>query len=812
MVDELCESNFMREHLKINQQIVYTIVQNKEYVKSSKYEFKIDFSNKDHYRLLLEAIAFDTGGKPVYILNLLPLTPGKFNKYDQQEIENLLNYCFYSTLYTTQVFVEKYPALQLRMLIIGNNIFSVLGETVSPVKSTVVGPCRIIPLEHDHVQIKVLDIEESSLKDDIHMLNNIIGEVIKIETNESFIAFRKNYRWLQKFSPLSLRLNASLDLPINPTILFTGGTGGISLTLAKTIATQVKNPVFILISRSHFPDKTSWSAWLNEKSSDDFISKKILKLQEIEKLGGNVYFFQGDVADEVNLSSIINKVKDWFGNINGVVHSAGSPGGGLVQLKSREMAEKVFRPKVYGTYLLCSLLKNEPLNFLILCSSVSSIVGEASQVDYSAANACLDAFPYSGILQSTGTLFKTINWNTWQDVGMAVETARPDNISFLDRSNDIKPAEGAQIFLDSLSNSAKQIIISTIPIENFINQMRLHATGGVVEPNLVERKAILADINYKPPRNQIEQKLVELWQEIFSIDKVGIEDDFFSLGGHSLTALHLINRIERQFKLTISVSTFLGNSTTIESLAKLMLSAPSTTNHSSSIIVPLRSGGKYRPLFCLHPIAGSIFCYSSLAKHLTYDGSIYGIKDPSLDSEELLFNTLEEMASCYLKEIKKIQPEGPYILAGLSFGATLAVEIARQLRQSGDSIQELIFFDGWTKFSNAHNIENIFREKIETIYGTRPEAKRLSSLAWKRMLLLLDYKNKPILEKVVLFKARTLLPEYIAINDPFNYWTKHVKGNIHLHMVPGDHETILDEPNVKAISTILDEILMENFS
>ncbi|NDH66497.1 MAG: acyltransferase domain-containing protein [Gammaproteobacteria bacterium] len=826
--DELGMGASIQQYLLDNQQTVFSISCSDKFYHNSKYAYQMDISNKEHYQLLIQSILPGTD-LPMYVINLLPfMAPDDSNRmaesWDQNIISNKLTNCFYSTLFLTQAMIEYQYRQPVHITVVGNELFSVFGETVSPVKATVTGPCRIIPVEHTQIQIKIIDMDwiepednrhtelQAMSRDAQHEVYNIYAQHIVADTlqhapQESIIAYRKNYRWIQGFSNVTLPQKQEIILRDNACFLLTGGLGGIALTLANQIAQHVKKPRFILISRSQFPPQTEWEQWLKNHTNEDPTTKKILRLQSIVNSGGQIHLYQANIADSVQMQSLIADVKTQFSSIHGVIHCAGTPGGGLAQFKTRDMANNVFEPKVLGTYILCSLLQHEPLDFFVLCSSLAAIVGEASQIDYCSANACLDAFPYSTFFQNSSTLFTSINWNTWQEVGMAVETERPADISYFDRNNDITPAEGAQIFLDTLRQNAKQMIISTHPLMSFMQHMQ---TQGVEEANtidLLQRNTILTDdIYYQPPRNEIETQIAKIWQDIFSLDKVGMQDDFFRLGGHSLTALRLLNNIERQFNITISVSTFLGQATTIEKLAAMISSGSNKSATSSSIVIPIRSTGHLPPLFCFHPVAGTIFCYVNLAKYLTYPAPIYGIQDPSNEHGKLIFESLEDMAACYIKEIKKIQKHGPYYLGGLSFGATLATEVARQLRLNGDTIQVLFFFDGWAKFSDAQHIKDTFKNTIEQLYeGT--DSKISSELAWQRMQILLEYDIQPIQEPVFLYKANTLLPEYLDIDDPYNYWEKHVKDPINVYKVPGNHETILDEPNIQNLAALVDNML-----
>lgn len=805
--DELGIGDALQRYLLENHHIVFLVKRSTIFQHCFKYEYGIDIANKEHYSLLIQSI-LSSIDLPLYIVNLLPLTAPISQNPD---LSSYLDLCFYSSLFLAQAFIESQYNAPLSITVIGNEILSVLGEKVAPVKASVIGPCRVIPLEHEHFKIKIIDIgDPQHYKQKMSLVSHIIADTLTIKSQETVIAYRENYRWIQRFTNIPLPNKTNMIVRNHGIFLVTGGLGGIALTLVEHIAQQSQSPKFILLSRAHFPAPQDWNHWLDTHPSEDATAKKILKLEKIIKTGAEIYIYQANVSNETELSAVLTTIKAQFGALHGVIHCAGTPGGGLVQFKTKEMVSKVFEPKILGTYLLCKLLQDESLDFMVLCSSINAIMGDVSLVDYCSANACLDAFPHSGLLHDSHTVFTSINWNTWREVGMAVETDKPADISYFKRNNDISPSEGAQIFGDGIRLDTKQLIISTLPLQRFIEQMHAQAVQNEPAMEFIERHTIMNEDNpYQAPNTEIEIQLAKIWQEIFSLDKIGIGDDFFALGGHSLKALHLLNKIERQFKVTISISLFLEQATTIEKLAKIIGSGVHSFTPSSSIVIPIRSSGRHPPLFCFHPVAGTIFCYAGLAKYLKYDAPIYGIQDPSITHGSLMFTSMEEMAAAYILEIKKIQPKGPYYLGGLSFGATLAAEVARQLRMTNDTTQVLFFFDGWAKFSDEQHIETIFKDTIIQLYDNRPDSKKLSDMAWERMRILLKYDVQPIQEPVFLYKAKTLLPEYRDINDPYNYWTQHVSTPIHLQHVPGTHETILDEPNIKTLAALVDNMLME---
>ena len=175
-----------------------------------------------------------------------------------------------------------------------------------------------------------------------------------------------------------------------------------------------------LIGRSRLPEKENWQAWIDAHDSSDEISGRLRALQAMEKAGAELLYFAADVADSGQMQDVVEQIHRRFGGINGVIHSAGVPAGGLIQLKTREMAEPIFASKTTGTLVLDSLIDNEKLDFFLLCSSVASILGSAGQVDYTAANAFLDAFAQARTGKN-GCSVVSINWDAWNEVGMAVK-------------------------------------------------------------------------------------------------------------------------------------------------------------------------------------------------------------------------------------------------------------------------------------------------------------------------------------------------------------------------------------------------------
>ncbi|HEV7514700.1 MAG TPA: SDR family NAD(P)-dependent oxidoreductase, partial [Thermoanaerobaculia bacterium] len=185
--------------------------------------------------------------------------------------------------------------------------------------------------------------------------------------------------------------------------LVTGGLGGLGMTFARHLAETVKARL-VLVSRTARPD-----------AGDP-------RLLELERLGAEVMVVAADVGDPVAMATVVAAARERFGAIHGVVHAAGLPGGGLIQIKRPEAAAEVLAPKLQGTLVLERALGGERLDFFLLCSSINAVLGGFGQVDYCAANAFLDAFARSRAGRR-GTFYVAVGWDRWREVGMAAATA-----------------------------------------------------------------------------------------------------------------------------------------------------------------------------------------------------------------------------------------------------------------------------------------------------------------------------------------------------------------------------------------------------
>jgi hypothetical protein len=263
----------------------------------------------------------------------------------------------------------------------------------------------------------------------------------------------------------------------------------------------------------------------------------------------------------------IRQIRDHFGPINGAIHAAGIVDPGLAQLRTQAAADRVLDPKVEGTLILDSLLKDEPLDFLMLCSSVNAICGFAGSIDYTAANCFLDAFATSRFKGGRATVV-SVNWDAWREVGMAFKRLPGNDTPEWNRREygeiAIAPAEGVEAFRRVLASGLPQVAVITRDLRRRLEESENILAASVSSADSVadSRPRSTADAlharpsltsAYVAPETDTQRLMLGIWTESLGISDIGIDDNFFALGGHSLLATGVLSRVRNNFRATISL-------------------------------------------------------------------------------------------------------------------------------------------------------------------------------------------------------------------------------------------------------------------
>ncbi|MBO9883270.1 non-ribosomal peptide synthetase [Xanthomonas sp. D-109] len=205
---------------------------------------------------------------------------------------------------------------------------------------------------------------------------------------------------------------------------------------------------------------------------------------------------------------------------------------------------------------------------------------------------------------------------------------------------------------------------------------------------------------FAAPRNDVEAELARIWAEVLRLEKVGIDDRFFDLGGNSVAAIRMINRAKKALGLNLSIRN-LFEQQTIEALMSLQAAeipsvaalSASQSKRSTSAMMKLSPGSAAPPLFCIHGGTGDASFYAKLASRLGSAASVHAIQYPALAGQDIACESIEQLATIYIGLIKQHQPTGPYRLLGWSFGGLAVYEMARQLRRAGEEVSHLVMLD-----------------------------------------------------------------------------------------------------------------------
>lgn len=340
--------------------------------------------------------------------------------------EEALHRGFYSLLFLAQALGATTE--ESRLFVVTDNMQAVSGdETLRPEKATVLGPVKVIPQEFPNLSCRSIDVVLGNAPgSSSRLVDQLLAEMNprahgRVDAPSQVIAYRGRYRWEQIFKLLHLDRIRPSRVRQGGVYLITGGLGGIGLALAGSLAAAQAR--LILIGRSAVPERAAWVDWLATHPENDETSRRLRKIQTLEAAGAEVLVLRADVADYPQMQAAVARGLARFGRINGVIHAAGVPGDGVILRKTPAQAASVLAPKVRGTLVLDAVLQDVELDFMVLCSSLGSILGGFGQVDYTAANAFLDAFA-----QHAGNGFTvSINWDAWQEVGMSVAAKRTTN-------------------------------------------------------------------------------------------------------------------------------------------------------------------------------------------------------------------------------------------------------------------------------------------------------------------------------------------------------------------------------------------------
>jgi phthiocerol/phenolphthiocerol synthesis type-I polyketide synthase E len=368
---------------------------------------------------------------------------------------------FFSLLHLAQAFAQRHRSEPIHLTVVSNGMQQVAGEPLThPIKALLLGPCRIIPRELRNFTCRSVDIAPPGPTNWQWrpLIESLAAEALT-PGEDDVVVYRGSERMTETFDKVPLPSDGARESSIREhgTYLVTGGTGGLGLVVADYLVRRARANV-VLTSRTGLPPAAEWDQWLATHDPGHPTSARILKIRDLGRSGGSISVLNADVADPREIRDTVSHAQRQFGPLHGVFHLAGVLDDGLIELKTRESIEAVLRPKVQGTRTLLEALDGIPLDFVVMFSSLSSVVGLAGQIDYAAANSFLNAVArHKHTLD--GARVVSIDWGMWEEVGMAAErfpsaetSARPGAVA---PARAVKPQQDPRTETQTVEVGAK---------------------------------------------------------------------------------------------------------------------------------------------------------------------------------------------------------------------------------------------------------------------------------------------------------------------------------------------------------------------
>ncbi len=513
-------------------------------------------------------------------------------------LQTALDRSVLSAMFLVQAAQEQSSSRRIEFSVLSDRAYSVFGERVSsPIAAALNAFCGVIPIECPNVTSRVIDVDLVS--NSASAIQQLIRELVSPPSSD-IVAYRGSSRWVQHFEPVRIekplpdqKNDRSISLRAGGTYVITGGLGGVGLVLAQHLA-RTAQARLVLTARTPLPAASEWKTLLEAPETPDDLKRKIQGVQSIEDLGGKPIVVAADTVDVAAMRQLLATVAAEYGPIRGIIHAAGIAGAGMIQTKSREEALAVLSPKVQGTEWIRECLAVAELDFVLLCSSISALIPSIGLSDYAAANAYLDGF--AAVYDDTrGTRILSVNWDTWRDVGMAVHMQLPAALAHLREDNlkhAIGSAEAADVFDRVLFSPVSQVLVSTRDF-NALQRLTAQAIADLQEGMNSARPHPAMSVHARPDSlddfvpagDEIEQFIVTTWQELLGVEPIGIHDDFFKLGGHSLLGTQVLARMRERFKIDISLRIIFEAATPAELAqhVRLMSWASSSTSPTSAL-------------------------------------------------------------------------------------------------------------------------------------------------------------------------------------------------------------------------------------
>ncbi|MCC8246543.1 type I polyketide synthase [Saccharothrix luteola] len=742
------------------------------------------------------------------------------------------------------------------------------GEAGVPEQAALRGAVRVLAFERPQLRATIVDVDDVA----------VLPRELLADRADDEVAWRGGVRYAARLRRAEVDVPATGSVVDSGAYLITGGLGALGLVMARWLAERGAARIVLCGRREPSPDARA-------------------EVAKLRALGADVVVVTGDVAEPGVAERAVTAAVDGGSRLCGVVHAAGVLADAPFDRLDPADVRRVLRPKVDGALRLHEATAGCRLDWFVVFSSAAALLGSPGQAAYAVANAWLDGF--ARWRRASGLPATTIDFGAWSRVGLArdndnpllrpispaegvqavealllsgrVATGvvrfdrrrvvelfpglahRPFFESFLQPSSDVPAADRLSAIVARVMGGAPDpsLPLTSLGLDSLM-AMRLrnaveHDLGVELPVPLLLRGASLRDVERHlsgvergastrvEPRDPTERWLFGLWAEVLGRRDFGVRDDFFALGGSRERLLALVRR-------RVAADDSLFTSPTVEAMAERLRAA---FEDAGGPVRVLRAGGSRRPVHLFHPAGGPTSVYEPLVG-LLEDRPCYGYE--RIDEVP----DIPAKAARYVELVRSVQPSGPYVLGGWSFGGCLAHEVACLLLDEGAEVELVVMIDTVRplpapEVSPADLVRHRFAryvQHVEEVYGASVE------LPWESLSAsddvgqidavlaavadlgispgALRHQRTSYLDaraaerftprhypgRVVFYRATdretlttVLDPRYLRRQDDDDLGWADACGVLEVVPVPGDHLSMVDLPHVSVVARHLSEVL-----
>jgi len=527
-------------------------------------DFVVRPDNPQDMRELLGALGF-APRTVVHAFSLLDTGPAggtdPADRFDQAQLTG-----FHSVLALAGALADSGGSAPVDLVVVTGGAVGVVGSDLRrPEHATVLGLAPVLAQENPDLSCRQVDVDawpDRGSEPNRTLANQILAEATTEPAGQ--VAWREGSRWVRCYEPQPVPPPAleHSPIPAGATVLITGGLGHVGFILARHLA-STRGCRLVLTARSPLPPRQAWPELLaGPDAGQDVAARYVRNVVALEQAGAEVLAMSADVADRDQMAAVVQAARDRFGRIDAVIHGAGVQDGrffGAAHALDRAACAEHFRAKVHGFLTLQQVLDGQTRTRITL-SSLSAVLGGLGFGPYAAANAALDAYALAANTQSGGH-WVTVNWDAWR---VGADKAQKTSVSDF----EIAAEEGVDVFERAVAATGQigQIVVSTGALqprlEQWVIRRTSHADASDDAGDAGQRDPRPALPNpYVPPAEGPETVLAEIWAAVLGLDRVGAEDDFYRLGGDSVTAIDLTARLRKRMQIAVPVTALLENPT-----------------------------------------------------------------------------------------------------------------------------------------------------------------------------------------------------------------------------------------------------------